>query len=87
MNPQDFNHPDEYAKAFKDAHGSGYFPTYFSSFVCSWQITKETEKAVLIDGENWLPKSQIIAEAGKVVGVKRAFYAKLSRTAARHMGF
>lgn len=86
MNPQDFNHPDDYAKAFSAAH-PGYFPTYFSSFSCGWQITKETEKAVLIDHENWLPKSQILVESGKVVGVKRAFYAKLKRTAARHTGF
>lgn len=85
MNPRDFNHPDDYAKAFSVAH-PGYFPTYFSSFVCAWEITKETEKAVLIDHQNWLPKSQIIVQSGKVVGVKRSFYAKLSRTAAKLMG-
>ena len=85
MNPRDFNHPDDYAKAFSAAH-PGYFPTYFSSFVCAWEITKETEKAVLVDHQNWLPKSQILTDSGKVVGVKRAFYAKLQRTAARYFG-
>lgn len=86
MNPTDFNHPDDYAKAFSAAH-PGYFPTYFSSLVCAWEITKETEKAVLIDHQNWLPKSQILVQSGKVVGVKRAFYSKITRTAARHFGF
>jgi hypothetical protein len=85
MKPTDYNHPDDYAKAFTAAH-PGFFPTYFSSFVCAWEITKETEKAVLVDYQNWLPKSQILIESGRVIGVKRAFYAKLQRTAARYMG-
>ncbi len=85
MKPTDYNHPDDYAKAFTAAH-PGFFPTYFSSFVCAWEITKETEKAVLVDYQNWLPKSQILIESGRVVGVKRAFYTKLQRTAARYMG-
>ena len=85
MKPSDFPHSDDYAKAFTAAH-PGYFPTYFSSFICSWEISKETEKAVLVDNENWFPKSQVLIESGKVVGVKRAWYAKIQRTAARHMG-
>jgi hypothetical protein len=82
MNPADFSHPDDYAKAFTAAH-PGFFPTYFSSFQSAWVITRETEKAVLIDGENWLPKSVCLIEAGKVVGVKSAFYARLNRKAIR----
>ena len=85
MKPADFPHPDDYAKAFALAH-PGYFPTYFSSFVCSWTITKETEKAVLCDGEHWMPKAVCLIESGKVIGVKSAFYARLKRTAARHFG-
>ena len=85
MNPRDFKHDDDYAKAFK-AINPEYFPTYFSSLICAWEITKETEKAVLVDNQNWLPKSQILVESGKVVGVKRVFYNKITRSAARYMG-
>jgi hypothetical protein len=84
MDPRSFPHPDDYAKAFAAAH-PGFYPTYFSSFQSAWIITRETEKAVLIDGENWLPKSVCLVEAGKVVGVKSAFYARLKRNAIRRI--
>jgi len=86
MNPADFPHSDDYAKAF-NAVNPGYFPTYFSSFVCSWMITRETEKAVLVDEDNWLPKSVCLIESGKVVGVKHPFYVRLQRTAIRRRAF
>ena len=85
MNPQDFPHPDDYAKAFHAAH-PGYFPTYFSSLMHGWEITKETEKAVLVSHEYWYPKSQVLIESGKVIGVKNGWYNKILRTAARYMG-
>jgi len=85
MKPSDFPHSDDYSKAFTAAH-PGYFPTYFSSFICAWEISKETEKAVLVDNESWLPKSQVLIESGKVVGVKLAWYNKIKRSAARYMG-
>lgn len=86
MNPADFPHPDDYAKAFALAH-PGYFPTYFSSLCCGWEIEHETEKAVKVGGDNWLPKSQVLIDGRRVVGVKSAFYNRIKRTASRRFGF
>jgi hypothetical protein len=84
MKPSDFPHSDDYAKAFTAAH-PGFYPTYFSSFQCGWIITRETEKAVLLDYVHWIPKSVCLIEAGKVIGVKSAFYARLNRNAIRRI--
>lgn len=86
INPADFNHPDDYARAFTQAH-PGYFATYFSSLIVSWEITKETAKAVLVGDELWLPKSQVIIDSGRVIGVRNTFYSKIARSASRHIGF
>ncbi len=85
MNPRSFNHPDDYAKAFVAAH-PGYFPTYFSSLTGGWEITRETAKAVQVGHENWLPKSQVLIEDGRVSGVKNAWYNRLKRSATRMYG-
>jgi hypothetical protein len=82
MKPENFEHPDDYSKAFAKAF-PGYFPTYFSSLQCGWKIERETEKAVLIDWEVWLPKSVCLIENKKVFGIKSAFYKRLVFKASR----
>jgi hypothetical protein len=86
MNPSDFPHSDDYAKAFTAAH-PGFFPTYFSSLQTGWEISKETEKAVLVSHEHWFPKSQVLIESGRVVGVKKGWYKKILRSATRQTGW
>ena len=90
MNPRDFNHPDDYAKAFALAH-PGYFPTYFSSFACGWAVIRETEKAVMTHDSDykgsWFPKSQVVVEDGKVVGIKKAWYQRMQYKATAQRGF
>ena len=86
INPADFDHPDDYAKAFASAY-KGFFPTYFSNLSMGWEITKETEKAVLLCHEHWFPKSQILIQGGKVIGVKKAWYNRIMRSASRSYGF
>jgi hypothetical protein len=86
MNPRSFNHPDDFAKAFAIAH-PGFFPTYFSSLQIDWSIERETEKAVKTVSDLWVPKSQIIVEDGRVVGIKKSFYQKLIFSASRRAGF
>jgi hypothetical protein len=86
MKPSDFSHSDDYAKAFTAAH-PGFFPTYFSSLQTGWEVTKETEKAVLVSHEHWFPKSQILVQDGQVIGVKKSWYKRILRSATRQPGF
>ena len=88
MNPSDFSHPDEYLKAFNAAH-PGYVATYFSGIIGDWVVVRDTEKAVMThdsDGKGaWFPKSQVVVEDGKIVGIKRAWYKRIRTT--RQFGF
>ena len=65
-----------------------YRPTRLMSFQIDWNsITKETEKAVLVDHEHWFPKSQIIVEDGRIVAIKKSFYNRMKAQSTRQMGF
>jgi len=86
MNPQDYASPDDYAKAFSASH-PGYFPTYFSSFQCSWKILRETEKAVMThdsdDRGAWFPRSKVVISEGCIIGIERKWYSRIRTTSQR----
>ena len=86
MKPSDFSHPDEYLKAFNDAY-PGFVATYFSGIIGDWKVVRESEKAVMTHDSDyngaWFPKSQIVVEDGKIVGIKRAWYKRIRTTSQR----
>jgi hypothetical protein len=78
------NHVDNIHAKWKDTN---YFPTALSSFQICFDITKETEKAVLCDHEHWFPKSQVMVENGRVIAIKKPFYNRMKKMARRAWGF
>ena len=65
-----------------------YVATKLMSFMIDWNtITKETEKAVLVDHEHWLPKSKIIIEDGKIIAIKKSFYNFMKSKSTPQRGF
>jgi hypothetical protein len=65
-----------------------YFPTRLMNLIVDWNnITHQTEKAVQLDYEHWLPKSKIIIEDGKVIAMKKSFYHFLKSKSTSQRGF
>jgi hypothetical protein len=67
--------------------GTGYHPTRICSMQICFDVTKETEKAVLCDHEHWFPKSQVIVENNRVIAVKMNWWKKMERSAQKRFGF
>ena len=65
----------------------GYQPTALSNISCDWAIVRQTEKAVMIDGGKWFPKSAVLVEDNRIVAVKSFFYSQFKRQCGKSFGW